>query len=248
MNRKVFPSPVSAKLLCYSTSLNITPRSVCETLFHKPTCFQAHSLNLHVSLMLVLLYCLSQSSCRSSTHTQNLACVWGWGDLKKLISFKACDTIIRSLHQDKQRTSGALQWTNKWPLSPVFPVYSYTDQTVTNILIQSHPTAKAVSVMVPGLPIINVNQLQSPPLGSECYFMPCLFLHYPSTKCEQDSLWFSVHPQHILRERNLIILLPSLKAGLWKHWDNDLLSKCTSSKHQIAEKNKEDETTSTSAE
>lgn len=58
--------------------------------------------------------------------------------------------------------------------------------------------------MLLGLSIISVNQFQSPPQGSGCYFMPCLFLHYTSTKYEQDSLGFSAHQHHILRERNLI--------------------------------------------
>ena len=80
VNRKVFPSPASVKLLCYSSSLNIFPSPVCEMLLHKPTCSQTYGLYLHVSLILVLLYCLSQPRCRNSAYAHILACTWAQGN------------------------------------------------------------------------------------------------------------------------------------------------------------------------
>lgn len=155
-----------------------------------------------------------QEQC-SHTHT----CMYSGTGWLKLISFKACDTLIRGSHQDRQRTAGPCMHKEMTFESCVLCVLRHRPGCVPNTSLQARSPARTARVVAPG--------------PSE-----------PPSSCRAASaiLWLISHQVTPFSKCEELGVIHSMFTGTWNTGAIVAFTH-TSSNHQTAETTGKDETT-----
>lgn len=149
----------------------------------------------------------------------------GHGGLK-LISFKACDTLIRGSHQDKERTAGPCMHKEMTFESCVLCVLRHRPGSVPNTSLQARSPGRTARVVAPG-----PSEPPSPSRAASAILGLISHRVTPSTKCEE--LGVGAYPQHVHRERKhwgnscfyRYFIKPSESRNNWERWTHQILNR-----------------------